>query len=104
MRQHIHNFLLILGAALASAALGAIFGAFIALLSPELVTNLLQPKTGSLVRYAAAVGMIWGLFIGASAMGFVIGLSVLFTPLPKNQGRGQGDSRPVGSCGRGDAE
>jgi uncharacterized protein YqgC (DUF456 family) len=31
----------------------------------------------SLPRYAAAVGMIWGVFIGAAVMGFCLGLFTL---------------------------
>ncbi|MHC4504617.1 MAG: hypothetical protein ACYTFI_15040 [Planctomycetota bacterium] len=77
MKQYIYKFLLILGAAVASAALGALFAAVIALLSPEFVSNLFQPETGNLVRYAAAVGMIWGLFIGAAAMAFVLALAAI---------------------------
>lgn len=89
MKQHIYKFLLILGGAVASAALGALFAAVIALLSPEFVSNLFQPETDSVVRYAAAVGMIWGLFIGAGAMAFVLGLTALvqlFKPLSKKTG------------------
>ncbi|MFZ1933385.1 MAG: hypothetical protein WCB27_24355 [Thermoguttaceae bacterium] len=74
MSPPIKNFLLILAAALLSAVVGGLFGAGIAALSPELVSNLFGPKTGSLVRYAAAVGAIWGVFIGAGAM--VFGLAV----------------------------
>jgi hypothetical protein len=68
MNQPVKNFLLTLAAALLSAVVGSLFGAGIAALSPELISNLFGPNTGSLVRYAAAVGAIWGVFIGTAAM------------------------------------
>ena len=74
MNHPIRNFLLILAAALLSAVVGGLFGAGIAALSPEFVSTLFNPKTDSLVRYAAAVGAIRGVFIGAAAM--VFGLAV----------------------------
>lgn len=72
-------FLYVLGAALLSAAIGGLFAALIAVISPEFVKELFftSTKEGSLSRYAAAVGMIWGLFIGAAVMGFCLGLVTL---------------------------
>ena len=87
MSQPIRNFLLILGAALLSALLGGLFGAGIAALSPELVSGLFSPKTDSIVRYAAAVGAIWGVFIGAGAMVFGLAVAAVanwFRPGPKS--------------------
>lgn len=64
-------FLYIVGGALASAALGGLFASVVALISPEFVNTLFaREASGSLVRYAAAVGMIWGLFLGTAVMGF----------------------------------
>jgi len=46
--------------------------------SPEFVKGLFSPPNdASLPRYAAAVGMIWGVFIGAGVMGFCLGLVTL---------------------------
>ncbi len=71
-------FLYVLGAALLSAAVGGIFAAVVAMISPEFVKGLFSPPQGaSLARYAAAVGMIWGIFIGAGVMGFCLGLVTL---------------------------
>jgi hypothetical protein len=86
MNPAIKNFLLILAAALLSAVLGGLFAAGIAVLSPEFVAGLFSPKTGSLVNYAAAVGAVWGLFIGAAAMAFgllVAAIGNWFRPGPK---------------------
>lgn len=64
-------FLYIVGGALASAALGGLFASVVAFVSPEFVSTLFtRDASGSLVRYAAAVGMIWGLFLGTAVMGF----------------------------------
>jgi hypothetical protein len=71
-------FLCILLAALGSAAVGGIFAALVALISPEFVKGLFSvAPDASLARYAAAVGMVWGVFIGAAAMGFSLGLVTL---------------------------
>jgi hypothetical protein len=87
MNHHLRNFLLILGAALVSAALGGLFGAGIALLSPEFVSGLFGPTHECLERYAAAVGAVWGLFIGAASMAFVMAVAAVanwFRPRDKN--------------------
>ncbi len=43
----------------------------VAFVSPEFVKGLFSPPAGgNLIRYAAAVGMIWGLFLGTAVMGF----------------------------------
>jgi hypothetical protein len=48
-----------------------LFASGVALVSPEFVSTLFtRDASGSLVRYAAAVGMIWGLFLGTAVMGF----------------------------------
>jgi hypothetical protein len=71
-------FLCILGAAIVAAMVGGVFAAVVALISPEFVTGLFAPPPGtSLPRYAAAVGAIWGVFIGAAVMGFCLGLVTL---------------------------
>lgn len=78
MNPTIKNFLIILGLALISSGLGAGFGALIAAISPEFVEGLFAAsKNVGLVRYAAAVGMIWGLFIGAAVGGFSTLLALL---------------------------
>ena len=69
-------FLSIVGGALAASALGGVFACVVALISPEFVATLFSREAtaagGSLVRYAAAVGMIWGLFLGTGVMAFSI--------------------------------
>lgn len=64
-------FLYIVAAAFASAALGGLFAALISVTSPEFVKGLFSPPPDApLARYAIAVGMIWGLFLGTAVMGF----------------------------------
>src|SRR5438046_10171315 len=71
-------FLYVLGAALLSAVVGGAFASVVAMISPAFVKGLFSPPDGaSLPRYAAAVGMIWGIFIGAGVMGFCLGLVTL---------------------------
>ena len=71
-------FVYIVCGALASSALGGVFACVVALISPEFVTSLFgREVTGSLVRYAAGVGMIWGLFLGTAVMGFSLLLVTL---------------------------
>ena len=61
----------IVAGALISSAIGGVFAAFVAWISPEFVRGLFSPASGAnLPRYAAAVGMIWGVFLGTAAMGF----------------------------------
>lgn len=67
----LRNFLLIVLAALGSSILGALFAALVALVSPEFVRSLFSPPvTGSLTRYEAGLGMVWGLFLGTVVMAF----------------------------------
>jgi hypothetical protein len=62
-------FISIVCGALASSALGGLFACVVALVSPQFVNSLFgRDIHGSLVRYAAGVGMIWGLFLGTAAM------------------------------------
>jgi hypothetical protein len=67
-------FFYIVGGAFLSSALGGIFACIVALISPEFVAGLFSPAASaaghSLVRYAAAVGMIWGIFLGTAVMAF----------------------------------
>lgn len=71
-------FIYIVGGALVSSALGGIFACVVALISPEFVGTLFGRETGgSLVRYAAGVGMIWGVFLGTVAMAFSLLLVTL---------------------------
>jgi hypothetical protein len=43
------------------------------LVSPQFVSSLFaRDAADSLVRYAAAVGMIWGIFLGTAVMGFCL--------------------------------
>jgi len=74
----LRHFLYILAAALGAALVGGLFAAGIAVISPEFVKGLfVPPADASLPRYAAAVGAIWGVFIGAGVMGFCLGLATL---------------------------
>jgi hypothetical protein len=71
-------FIYIVGGALASSAIGGMFACIVALVSPEFVGSLFSRETGgSLVRYAAGVGMIWGVFLGTVAMAFSLLLVTL---------------------------
>jgi hypothetical protein len=71
-------FFYVLGAALLAALVGGLFASIVALISPEFVKGLFSPPDGtSIPRYAAAVGAIWGVFIGAGVMGFCLGLVTL---------------------------
>ena len=64
-------FFCIVAGALGSSILGGLFASLVALISPEFVRGLFAPPDrASVVRYAAAVGMIWGVFLGAAVMGF----------------------------------
>lgn len=72
-------FIYIVGGALAASVLGGVFACVVALVSPEFISNLFGRvgAEGSLVRYAAEVGMIWGLFLGTAAMAFSLFLITL---------------------------
>ena len=57
--------------ALASSVIGGLFALVVAVVSPEFVRGLFSPEAdASLPRYAAAVGMIWGIFLGTAVMAF----------------------------------
>jgi hypothetical protein len=71
-------FVCIVCGALASSAVGGLFACVVALISPEFVSTLFGGHSrGSLVRYAAGVGMIWGVFLGTVAMAFSLLLVTL---------------------------
>jgi hypothetical protein len=71
-------FFFVLGAAILTSIVGGVFASVVALISPEFVKGLFSPPDGtSLPRYAAAVGAIWGVFLGAGVMGFCLGLMTL---------------------------
>ena len=74
-------FLYIVGGALLSSAIGGVFACVVALVSPEFVATLFSPAASSaghsIVRYAAAVGMIWGIFLGTAVMAFSLLLVTL---------------------------
>jgi len=74
----VRYFLCVLGAAILASLVGGLFAALVATVSPEFVKSLFMPEEGaSLTRYAAAVGAIWGVFIGTGVMGFCLGLVTL---------------------------
>lgn len=78
MKVVIRYFLCVLGAAILASLVGGLFAALVAIISPEFVKSLFMPEEGaSLTRYAAAVGAIWGVFIGTGVMGFCLGLVTL---------------------------
>ena len=71
-------FISIVAGALTSSALGGVFACVVAWISPEFVSTLFSRSAdGSLVRYAAGVGMIWGLFLGTAVMAFSLLLVTL---------------------------
>jgi hypothetical protein len=64
-------FVYIVAGALVSSLLGGLFASLVSFISPEFVKGLFSPPDGAaLSRYAAAVGMIWGVFLGTAVMGF----------------------------------
>jgi hypothetical protein len=64
-------FCYIVAGALASSLIGGVFAAVVAIISPDFVKGLFSPGAEANVpRYAAAVGMIWGIFLGTSVMAF----------------------------------
>ena len=64
-------FAYIVTGALASSVIGGLFALVVAVISPELVRGLFSPEAdANLSRYAAAVGMIWGIFLGTAVMAF----------------------------------
>jgi len=74
----VRYFFYIVGAALLSSALGGLFASAVAFISPDFVRGLfVPPANASLPRYAAGVGMIWGLFLGTAVMGFSLLLVTL---------------------------
>ncbi len=71
-------FLIVLIGSLLSALVGGGFGALVATISPQFVTELFSPKAAEgIVRYSFAVGMIWGLFVGAAVSGFACFLAAV---------------------------
>lgn len=71
-------FLIILVGALLSAFVGGAFGALVATISPEFVSSMFSHRAAAgIVRYAFAVGMIWGVFIGAAVSGFACFLAAI---------------------------
>ena len=67
----VRYFVYIVAGALISSLLGGLFACLVAVISPEFVKNLFSPPDGTVLpRYAAAVGMIWGIFLGTAVMGF----------------------------------
>lgn len=75
-------FVLIVLGSLFAALLGGAFGALVAKISPEFVTRLFgAPAVQAPTRYSFAVGMIWGLFIGAAVSGFASFLAAIIQML-----------------------
>jgi hypothetical protein len=70
-------FVVVLAGALLSAVVGGTFGAAVAAVSPEFVSGLFDQAEAGVVRYAFAVGMIWGVFIGAAVSGFACFLAAV---------------------------
>ena len=71
-------FVIIVAGSLLSALLGGAFGALVAAISPEFVESLFGAEAGeAIIRYAFAVGMIWGIFIGAAVSGFACFLAAV---------------------------
>jgi len=71
-------FAVILVGALFSSFVGGAFGALVATISPAFVHGLFsRVEEPEIVRYAFAVGMIWGVFIGAAVSGFACFLAAV---------------------------
>ena len=78
VRTAVGFFVVILVGALLAALVGGAFGALVATVSPEFVASLFNQKAeAGIVRYAFAVGMIWGVFIGAAVSGFACFLAAI---------------------------
>jgi len=78
MKVAVRYFLYVLCGSILASIIGGLFASLVATISPEFVKGLFMPEEGaSLTRYAAAVGAIWGVFIGAGVMGFCLGLVTL---------------------------
>ena len=78
IKSAIGFFLITVLGSLLSALLGGIFGATVATISPELAQSLFNETAAeNITRYAFAVGMIWGLFIGAAVSGFACFLAAI---------------------------
>lgn len=78
VRTAVGFFVVILVGALLSALVGGVFGALVATVSPEFVSSLFSQKAEAvIVRYAFAVSMIWGVFIGAAVSGFACFLAAV---------------------------
>jgi hypothetical protein len=76
--KFLRHFLYVVLAALGSSILGGLFGMGIAFISPDFVRGLFETSESTdLTRYGAAVGMIWGLFLGTGVMGFTLVLSTV---------------------------
>jgi len=74
----IRYFCYIVTGALVSSLLGGLFACMVSFISPEFIKGLFSPPAGaSLARYAAAIGMIWGIFLGTAVMGFSLLLVTL---------------------------
>jgi hypothetical protein len=72
----IRYFIYIAVGALVSSLIGGLFACIVSIISPEFVKGLFSPSVGtSITRYAAAVGMIWGIFLGTAAMGLSLFLA-----------------------------
>jgi ABC-type multidrug transport system fused ATPase/permease subunit len=72
-------FFAILLASLLSALLGGFFAMLVAFISPEFVADFFNPlcKDANIIRYSFAVGMIFGLFIGAAVSSLASFLAVV---------------------------
>ena len=81
LRTAIGFFALILVGSLVSALIGGLFALLIAAISPEFVQDLFHNSDDNIKGYAFAVGMIWGLFIGAGASAFAAGLGAIIKML-----------------------
>jgi hypothetical protein len=78
IKSAIGFFAIMLVGSLLSAIVGGAFGAVVALISPEFVSGLFSNRAEvGIVRYAFAVGMIWGVFIGAAVSGFACFLAAV---------------------------
>lgn len=78
VREFLHYCLLIVGTAFCGALLGGAFGALVSSISPEFVQGLFMlDEEVNVFRYAWAVGMIWGLFLGLSVGAFAALLMAL---------------------------
>ena len=90
MSKILQSFGLIVFGGLLAGLLGGLFGAAIAWISPEFVSDLFlgwikNKENWDPIRYGAAVGAVVGLFLGVGTMAFSISIATLLRLVGRNE-------------------